>query len=171
MDTKKFSPWMKWNDRKETDNIKMPGIYAIAIVDQSIEGNDFKLLKEIVYFGMTNSQGGLISRLKAFDNTIKNKTGHGGASRFKYEHIDRHNSMDSVEVREKLEEELISKLYVSIAPFNREGSKKPFSSNDLITMGDVAKAEYECFAEYFKEFKYLPQFNDMKKSPKKAPKK
>lgn len=158
---------MKWDDRNEADSIKMPGIYAIAIVDQNIEGNDFKLLKEIVYFGMTNSQDGLRSRLKAFDNTIKNKTGHGGASRFKYKHIDYQNSDQIVEIRKKLEEELISKLYVSVAPFEREANHKPFSSKDLRIMGEVSKLEYECFADYVDKFGSLPEFNDMKLSPKK----
>ena len=70
---------MKWDNRNEAVNINMPGIYAIAISDQNLEG-DFSFSEKIVYFGMTNSQGGLRSRLKAFDNTIKDKTGHGGAA-------------------------------------------------------------------------------------------
>jgi hypothetical protein len=33
-------------------------------------------------------------------------------------------------------------------------------------MGDVAKFEYDCLANYFEKFKELPEFNDKQKSPK-----
>lgn len=34
-------------------------------------------------------------------------------------------------------------------------------------MGRVARFEYECMAEYASRFGRLPEFNDMKRSPKK----
>ena len=33
-------------------------------------------------------------------------------------------------------------------------------------MGEVAKLEYDCFAEYVEKFGNLPEFNDKSKSPK-----
>jgi len=55
---------------------------------------------------------------------------------------------------------LTKKLYVSIAPF--ECDVKSNSLKDLRVMGQVAKFEYDCFAEYVKEHKKLPKFNDKK---------
>jgi hypothetical protein len=38
---------------------------------------------------------------------------------------------------------------------------------DLRIMGDVVKHECECFAVFREKFGALPEFNDMKRSPKK----
>ncbi len=165
MKNKIFSPWMKWDNRNKATSIKMPGIYAIAVSDQNLEEKDFKYMKEIVYFGMTNSKGGLRSRLKAFDNTIKNKTGHGGAARFRFKHIQNKIDNNKALGRNKLEQVLIDKLYVSILPF--ECDVTTHSPKDLRVMGDVVKTEYDCFAKYVECFESLPEFNDMKRSPKK----
>jgi hypothetical protein len=100
---------------------------------------------------MTNSVAGLKGRLKQFDNTIFGKPGfHGGADRFL---TDYPNYTSLTEI-----------LYVSVAPF--ECDVKSSTSIDLLTMGDVAKAEYECFAKYKKLFGRLPKYNDKKISPK-----
>jgi len=82
----KFSKWARWQDRNSLKNINYPGVYAIRISISNIENRKFSWHKEIVYFGMTNSISGLKGRLKAFDNTIKGKRGHGGADRFRYKH-------------------------------------------------------------------------------------
>jgi hypothetical protein len=59
---------------------------------------------------------------------------------------------------------LVPILYVTVAPFAcRVTSNTPA---DLIRMGKVAKAEYECFAEYVKAFGKLPKYNDKKNYPK-----
>ena len=110
----------------------------------------YSLRKEIEYFGMTNSIGGLKSRLKQFDNTIIGKSGHGGAERFlfKYKNYD-----------------ILSKnIFVSICPV--ECNVKSNNPKDLLKMGEVARLEYYCFAQYAKRFKKLPKFNDKKMSPK-----
>lgn len=52
----------------------------------------------------------------------------------------------------------MDKLYVSIKYF--ECDVKSNLPNDLLIMGDVAKHEFECFAEYAQKFKRLPRFND-----------
>lgn len=99
---------------------------------------------------MTNSGGGLKLRLTQFDNTINGKRGHGGAERVRYKH------------REY--SKLIKKSYVSVCPI--ECDVKSNSCKDLLKMGEVAKLEYICFAEYVKRFKKLPEFNNKKESPK-----
>jgi len=37
---------------------------------------------------------------------------------------------------------------------------------DLRKMGEVAMAEYECFARFAEKFGRVPEFNDKKRSPK-----
>jgi hypothetical protein len=101
---------------------------------------------------MTNSGGGLQTRLNQFDYTIaqKKRSVHGGAERFLYEY--RNYS------------KLIKKLYVSVCPIECDvKSNKP---SDLLKMGEVAWLEYHCFSEYAKRHKTLPKFNDKENSPK-----
>jgi hypothetical protein len=98
---------------------------------------------------MSNSRGGLKSRLKQFDNTISGKRGHGGADRVRY----KYDNYD----------ELIKRLYITIQPF--ECDVESNNPKDLRTMGDVVKFEYICYAEYAERFNSLPKFND-KNSPK-----
>ncbi|HLF35517.1 MAG TPA: hypothetical protein VI583_14830 [Cyclobacteriaceae bacterium] len=100
---------------------------------------------------MTNSIGGLESRLRQFDHTIAGKTGHGGAKRFRFKYPDY--------------ERLSKMLYVAICPFNCDVQSNKV--RDLLIMGKVAGYEYVCFASYVKKYKKLPEFNDKKRSPKK----
>ena len=99
---------------------------------------------------MTNSQNGLKGRLQQFDNTAKGKNGHGGADRFMYKYPDFSS--------------IVSNLFVSVKYF--ECTVKSNEPSDLLVMGDVAKYEYVCFAEYAKRFKLLPIFNDKSNAPK-----
>ena len=149
----KFSRWVRWNDRNKIEGIKNPGVYAIAITRKDISKTPFNYIKEIVYFGMTNSGGGLKSRLNQFDYTIsqKKKSLHGGGERFVYKYNDYLK--------------IIKKMFVSVCPV--ECNVKSNSPKDLIKMGEVAKLEYCCFAKYSEKFDELPEFNDRKKSPKK----
>lgn len=147
---KKFSKWTKWLERDKLDGIKFPGVYCIAISEEDISNNDFDWSEKINYIGMTNAVSGLKGRLKQFDNTIRGKTDHGGADRFRYEYRDYEN--------------LIKKLYVSVKYF--ECDVKSNLPKDLLVMGDVAKHEFECFAEFVKRFKRLPKFNDKQNTKK-----
>ena len=148
----KFSKWVRWPERASLSGIKHPGVYALVISDKDISNSPFDWLKEIKYFGMTNSIGGLQSRLKQFDTTIaQNKRSvHGGAERFLYKHKDY--------------SKLIKKLYVSVCP--TDCNVKSNEPCDLLKMGKVAWLEYYCFSEYVKRHKSLPEFNDKKNSPK-----
>lgn len=150
MKDKAFSKWTKWNDRDSLNGIKFPGIYCIAISELDLSEQDFVWISMITYVGMTNSKAGLKGRLKQFDNTIIGKTGHGGADRFRFKY---ENYQD-----------LTDKLYVSVCFF--ECDVKSNAPKDLRVMGEIAKFEYDCFAEYVAKFGELPEFNDKKKSPK-----
>lgn len=150
MNTKLFSRWFHWNRRNELEGLEFPGVYALAISSHDLSGKRFSWIKQIVYIGMSNAVAGLRGRLKQFDNTIIGKRGHGGADRFRHDYPSH--------------TELVPYLYVAIAPF-----KCMVTSNapaDLLTMGDVAKAEYECWAQFANLYRCLPKYNDKKKAPK-----
>ncbi|MCD6340363.1 MAG: hypothetical protein J7L51_00220 [Desulfurococcales archaeon] len=146
-----FSNWSKWAERTTLNGLNYPGIYVIAISRRDISGTPFQWCSEIVYIGMTNAKGGLKSRLKQFDNTIKGGDGHGGGQRFRFKYPN-HNR-------------IVPLLYIAVCPFKCDvTSNNPV---DLRIMGNVAKQEYECFAVFVDMFGKLPEFNDKKRSPKK----
>ena len=128
MDTRRFSRWIHWARRNELDGLRFPGVYAIAISSSNLSNKKFSWARRIVYFGMTNAAAGLRGRLKQFDNTIIGKTGHGGADRFRHDYPS-HKA-------------LVPLLYVAVVPFACSVTSN--APADLITIGDVAKAEYEC---------------------------
>jgi len=88
-------------------------------------------------------------RLYQFDNTIRGREGHGGACRVRYVHSDY--------------DDLVRQLFVAVREFPCDvTSARP---EDLRVMGEVAREEYRCFAEYSARFGGLPQFN-RRESPK-----
>lgn len=147
----KFSNWVNWINRNSLAEIEFPGIYCISVIESDLANISFQFIREIKYIGMTNSKGGLKSRLNQFNNTLKNSLQHGGADRFMHKFNEPYV-------------ELVQKMFVSIWSFECEVDSNKYE--DLITMGEVAKSEYICFAEYVKNFKELPEFNNKKDSPK-----
>lgn len=152
MNIKLFSRWAHWNSRDELKGLQfpVPGVYALAISNHDLSGKAFSWIEQIVYVGMSNAISGLRGRLKQFDNTIVGKTGHGGAERFRYDFPSH--------------DKLVPLLYVAVAPFECKVTSN--APSDLRVMGDVAKAEYECWAQFVTIFKRLPRYNDKKKAPK-----
>ena len=152
MPPQRFSDWKNWLSRTSLDDLRSPGVYALAVSDHDLSETAFSWLPQIVYFGMTNSLAGLAGRLKQFDNTINGKFGHGGAERF---------CRDFPQAQE-----LYTRLFVAVLPFKcNVTSNQP---TDLIEMGNVTKAEFECFAHFASLFGRLPKYNDKKNSPKLA---
>lgn len=146
-----FSEWAKWHERNRLARLTYPGVYAIALSDNDIAGKAFSWRPEVIYVGMTNAKGGLKSRLRQFDNTIKGGDGHGGGHRVRFKYPDYSR--------------LTLKLYVSVHPY--ECDVKSNRPDDLRVMGDIAKHEYDCIAVFTEIFHQLPEFNDKKRSPKK----
>ncbi len=144
-----FSVWASWHGRGKLDGLELPGIYALAVTGEKLDGRPFDWRGDIVYFGMTNSLSGLRGRLKQFDNTIIGKTGHGGAQRFLHDYD--HGRLAPL-------------LHVAVLPF--KCSVRDSTCGDLRVMGRVAQAEYECWAKYKEIFGRLPKYNDKKASPK-----
>jgi hypothetical protein len=146
-----FSQWEKWSERNSIAGIEYPGVYALAYTDKNISKRKFSYRPEIIYFGMTNAKGGLKSRLRQFDNTIKGKSGHGGGHRVRYKY--------------PKYTQFVPNLYVSVLTY--ECNVQAIKPGDLRIMGNVVKQEYECFAVFVEKFGKLPKFNDKKRSPKK----
>jgi hypothetical protein len=149
-----FTPWKRWEDRHSFENMQYPGVYTIAKSDTDLSIESFTINDKIVYFGMTNSKGGIKSRLNQFDNSLQTpprSPGHGGADRMKYKYPDY--------------KKITPYLFVAIWPIVcNVDSNDP---TDLRKMGLVARLEYECFAQYCEKFGTKPEFNDHKQSPQK----
>jgi hypothetical protein len=132
--------------------MERPGIYAIAISNEDLSGSAFSIRREICYFGMTVSKGGLASRLNHFHGALFGADGpHGGAWRVKFDYPNAKHYK--------------GRFFVSVAPFDCNPTRK--SSSDLRQMGKVLAAEYICFAEYMDAFGHLPRYNDPDLRPKK----
>jgi hypothetical protein len=146
----RFSPWAPWKERTKLAGLHLPGVYALAISPVNIAGIPFSWREEIVYVGMSNSKGGLLSRLRQFDNTIRGKDEHGGAHRVRFKHPDYSR--------------LAACIYVSVCAVPCDVVS--FKPHDLRAMGRVVAFEYECWAIFAERFGRLPEFNDKKRSPK-----
>lgn len=146
-----FSIWSNWKRKNELENIRFPGVYIIAISEKDMHDFDFYWSNKIIYVGMTNSKKGLKGRLYQFDNTILGKQEHGGAHRVRYKYQNY--------------EALVKNLYVSVAPIICDVTSA--SPSDLRKMGEIAKFEYDCIAQFVELYNKLPEFNDKKRSPKK----
>jgi hypothetical protein len=146
----RFSKWQSWQLRNDLNSLEYPGVYIVARTALNLSGRVFSWRQDIIYVGMTNAASGLKSRLKQFDNTIIGKSGHGGADRVRYKFQNYKG--------------LVNRLYVAVAPFKCDTvSNLP---KDLRQMGEVAKFEYSCFAQYVEKFGVMPKFNNKKESPK-----
>ncbi len=145
-----FTSWIRWSDRETLGEMSQPGVYVIALSDKDLSGSAFDWLPEVIYVGMTNSKGGLRSRLQQFDNTIRWREGHDGARRVRHRHGDYAT--------------LVPRLYVSVCA--RECDVVRASAADLRIMGEVARLEYDCLATFVDAFGELPEFNDKAISPK-----
>jgi hypothetical protein len=147
-----FSKWVRFDERKKLEQLKYPGIYAIAYSNEDISGKDFDWIKEIVYIGMSFKRN-LRIRLEEFYKTINLKSGqHDPAKRFCF-------NLDNED------ENWREKLCVSVMPIPCDVRSN--SPKDLICMGEIEKQEYVCFAKYVRKHKEMPRFNDEKRSPKK----
>jgi hypothetical protein len=148
--TPRFSRWLHWLERSNHPDISLPGVYVISRFLRAPPTRRFSFCSDIIYIGMSNSLGGVGSRLKQFDSTMSGKLAHGGADRVRY-------AFPSYG-------RLVPKLYVAVAPFPCDVTS--IRPRDLCTMGDVARFEYVCLAAYAKRFGELPRFNNKRNSPK-----
>jgi len=113
---------------------KDPGVYLISWDEKELEGEKV-LLKDVYYIGMTNSKGGVKSRLKQFWNGITKGRSHSGGNRW-YKENGEYKSSDN------------KKFYYAYVQIECEVDKSKRKPKHLRKMGDVAKLEYELMALY-----------------------
>jgi len=187
---KEFTKWVNIREIEKLHNLDYPGIYAIAYSSKEIKNKTFEYFyspkyaknydednyidEGIIFIEMTKDRS-LRLRLNEFINTVFGIIDqHGTGYRF------------NINLCKKMGKKWRNKLYVSIKPFT--GYDPSFTSPDLVALdyrerpldekdlekwikqlkckGDIAKAEYNCFAYHVKKCGILPQFNDMKRTPK-----
>ena len=140
----RFSKWIKWANRCDFKSKEQPGVYMLAITRENLEGK-YPDFNDVVYIGMTNSQGGLTSRWKQFHDSINGKNQHSGGNRV-YKEL-------------HLYKQWKKKLFVCACPLKCETRKDMRCPSDLIRMGRVAFWEYEALSRYKKETGKEPHFN------------
>lgn len=138
-----FSKWASWTQREHLTGLGSPGVYSICVSRTRLHGKAFSWAREICYFGMTNSLGGLRARLRQFDRTLYGAPEHGGADRFRFVHRDY--------------EAVLPRLYVAVHPVAANVASP--TPRDLRGMGIVASLEYQCLARFLSTFATLPRFN------------
>lgn len=139
-----FSKWIRWKDRRKYPQGKLPGVYMLAITNKDLEGQNPRF-EDVVYIGMTNSRGGLISRWNQFDNSIHNKPEHSGGKTV-FRDLGDSNIWKF-------------KLFVCVLPVDCNVLKDTQGPEDLIQMGWIAFLEYEAMAVYKKAMRKEPKYN------------
>jgi len=130
-----FSTWYKWENRNQYPLKKYPGVYLISIsVRNNLEGNKPQF-KEVVYIGMTNSQGGLAGRWNQFNSSIRGKNRHSGGNTI-YKEKGYYENWEE---------------WLYVAAMGVECNVKKPKEEDYMKMGCVAFLEYEAFAKYYSE--------------------
>lgn len=77
-----FAPWYSWERRNEIENLKKPGVYALAKFTVVPAGNADPLDERIIYFGETCRS--LKGRLDQFDRSaFHSKPGHSGGRNYR----------------------------------------------------------------------------------------
>ncbi len=148
----KFSKWIKWENRKEFPENKLPGVYMLAITSKNLENKNVDF-EDVVYVGMTNSQKDLYGRWEQFNNSINGKKfkgnsggGHSGGNTI-FKKLGRYNKWEE-------------KLFVCAQALKCEVSKNSRKPDDLITMGWIAYLEYEALAKFKEKMRNKePKYN------------
>lgn len=139
----RFSNWYEWSDRDRYPMCNFPGVYLISITRKTKLASTRPSWSDVVYIGMTNSQGGLLSRWRQFDRSIRGGRGHsGGRSIFgRHGHVDQWRK----------------KLYV--AAMGVECNVFEPTPMDYVKQGWVAFFEYLAFSRFEKAVGGHPEFN------------
>ena len=138
-----FSSWYSWEGRTEYALRKYPGVYLLSISEKRDLHGQQPFWYDVSYIGRTNSQGGLVSRWRQFDRSIKGGRGHSGGKTV-FQHLGPYP-------------EWSRNLYV--AAMGVECDPRTPTHDDYIRMGWVAFLEYEAFALFHKEVGRHPQYN------------
>jgi hypothetical protein len=126
-----------------------PGVYFLAFTFEKIAGATVKP-DQVLYVGMSNSAGGVRSRLKQFIKGIEQNGYHSGAMRFYREHC-KGEPFAQLKTRKR--------LYVAALTIECEGDKVDARPKDLRLMGHVACLEYYAIARIAQRTGKKPALN------------
>ena len=112
--------------------LEYPGVYLIAYSDRDLRGVSIDP-GDVLYVGMSNSGGGVRSRVKQFMGGIENGKVHSGAMRF---------NRDYCGGRPFSELNGASRLYFASLTIPCVANKGAAQPDDLREMGHVACLEY-----------------------------
>ncbi len=131
------------------EGAKQIGAYLLAYSPQDLTGRDIHL-EDIFYVGMSNSRGGVRSRLGQFLDAIEDGEGHSAGNRFYKEYL--HETPFS-------EAKTGKAFFVAITTFPCVVEKSKRTPKDLRRMGDVARLEYYVLAHIREAIGCEPELN------------
>ncbi len=75
-----FSPWMRWDDRKDYEHVNSPGVYIMAHLKRVPSGPANPLSSRVIYIGETGRSFRV--RWSQFENSALGRRGHGGGDTY-----------------------------------------------------------------------------------------
>jgi hypothetical protein len=136
-------------------DLRHPGVYLLAYSGRSLEGSAIKA-HDVLYVGMSNSAGGVRSRLNQFKKGIEENHHHSGARRFFREHGGG-KPFAAAGTRRR--------LYFSALTFECESRKGLAKPDDLRIMGHINCIEYYAIAHVAEQTGKNPPLNKLGPRP------
>jgi hypothetical protein len=130
-----------------------PGVYLLAYSSKTLSGQRVNP-RDVLYVGMTNSAGGLRSRLSQFQKCLEGGKPHGPGVRF-YKKCLGCRRYSRLRKRKRF-------FFVALA-VPCESDKSEAEPCDFVEMGKVASLEYEAIARVLRSTGWLPPLNDLSK--------
>jgi hypothetical protein len=126
-----------------------PGVYLLAFTSAKLTGMIVKA-EQVLYAGMSNSAGGVRSRLHQFAKGIERNDFHSGAMRFYREQC---GSKPFSQLKTR------NRFYVAALTIECESDKNSVQPEDLRIMGHIACLEYYVIARIAQKTGNKPALN------------
>ena len=150
--------WKSFHDDhpfSDGESLKSPGVYMLAYTKSKLRG---KLIKEndVLYVGMSNSQGGIRTRLKGFGDGLETYGIHSGAKRFYREY---QNGRPFSKLKDQ------GRFFYATLTIDCISEKSKLQPSDLRELGHVACLEYYAIARIKQKTGRMPTLNKFGKRP------
>lgn len=134
-------------------NGKYPGVYLLAYSEKTLTGAAI-VLEDVLYVGMSNSDGGVRQRLASFIYAIEHNKRHSGGNRFYRQYAKAQPfSLFATSNGGK-------KFYATSLSLECQTRKQSRTATDLEIMGEVARLEYYVIAYIKKHTSMEPALNE-----------
>lgn len=109
---KKFTDWVKWEERTSIKGNKYPGVYLLARFNSSPPSRADAVDKNIIYIGETCSNT-LLGRWRQFNaSAFLGKPGHSGGKTYRKKFADAGKKLYVAAFPVTMEDERLSPLYI-----------------------------------------------------------